>query len=134
MKANASAIFKFRWCFGSSCATSLCISLIYLFDQRLEYLLIEYGNLPADKLIDAAGRIRKRLGGLEAKHATGFLEANDLRGAYAILLRYYDKYYEKALANRPPEHTAITKISAADTNAEVNYRLLEELLNGHQKH
>ena len=70
------------------------------FEERLNYLVAEYGVCSVQKLMDATLRISKRLGGLETKNALAFLEEGNIREAFRILLRYYDKHYLKGLHNR----------------------------------
>jgi tRNA 2-selenouridine synthase len=70
------------------------------FEERLNYLVTEYGVWDVQKLMDATQRISKRLGGLETKNALAFLEEGNIREAFRILLRYYDKHYLKGLHNR----------------------------------
>ena len=67
------------------------------FDERLKFLVKEYGDLPQEELKNAVLRIQKRLGGLETKNTLRHLEDNDFSGCFGILLRYYDKWYEKGL-------------------------------------
>lgn len=70
------------------------------FDVRLENIVKEYGLLPKDKLKSAITRIQKRLGGLDTKNALLFLEENNIKECFTILLKYYDKYYNKGLQKR----------------------------------
>lgn len=70
------------------------------FEERLTYLTAEYGGFEKEKLVNAVIRIQKRLGGLETKNAINFLLENNHREAFRILLKYYDKWYEKGLHNR----------------------------------
>jgi tRNA 2-selenouridine synthase len=66
------------------------------FEQRLDNIMQDYGSLDLQEVIDAVIRIKKRLGGLETQNILGFLEQNDMRSAYAILLKYYDRAYDLA--------------------------------------
>lgn len=70
------------------------------FENRLEHIVKEYGNISKEVLINAIVRISKRLGGLETKTAVNCLLENDVPGCFAILLKYYDKHYKKALYAR----------------------------------
>lgn len=70
------------------------------FEKRLDYLLPAYGGFDKEKLIGAVLRIQKRLGGLETKQAVNYIVENDIRSAFAILLKYYDKWYAKSLHSR----------------------------------
>lgn len=70
------------------------------FDERLSYIVQEYGGLAQEQLVNAILRIQKRLGPLETKTAVAALIEGDVRGCFAILLKYYDKHYGKALRGR----------------------------------
>lgn len=94
------------------------------FDKRLDYLTEEYSKLPKEKLVNAILRIQKRLGGLDTKNAIGFLVENNFKDAFAILLKYYDKYYGKALYNRENAEALINKIEAANVDTDINIELL----------
>jgi len=70
------------------------------FEERLQYLVREYGTLDREKMLDAISRISGKLGGLNAKVARWLLEEGNTLESFRILLNYYDKYYLKALHNR----------------------------------
>jgi tRNA 2-selenouridine synthase len=97
------------------------------FEERLNYLTGEYGKKEKEKLVNAIIRIQKRLGGLEAKNAINFLLEDNHKECFRILLKYYDKWYEKGLYNRENPVELINKISAGTVNAKENTSLL---LNG----
>ena len=61
--------------------------------------------------MNAIIRIQKRLGGLETKTAINYLLENNHKECFRILLKYYDKYYEKGLHNREPLSELLTNIS-----------------------
>ncbi len=71
------------------------------FEERLSYLVQEYGPLHQEQLVNAILRIEKRLGPLETKTAIAALIEGDVRGCFSILLKYYDKHYSKALKAKP---------------------------------
>ena len=70
------------------------------FEQRLDYLTLEYGRFEKEKLVNAVMRIQKRLGGMETKNAINHLLENNFKECFRILLTYYDKWYLKGLYNR----------------------------------
>ena len=80
------------------------------FEERLEYIMKEYGHCDVQKLMDATLRISKRLGGLETKNALAHLEKEEIREAFRILLHYYDKRYLKGLHNRENISALLHKI------------------------
>lgn len=79
---------------------SLLVVLDVPFEKRLQYTVDEYGTFPKEELINAILRIRKRLGGLNAKNAIGYLLEDNFTEAFRILLHYYDKVYERTLIGR----------------------------------
>jgi tRNA 2-selenouridine synthase len=80
------------------------------FEERLNNLVAEYGNLDKGRMIAAIERISKRLGPLETKLAIQHLQEGNTRESFQILLHYYDKRYLKGLHNRVNLDTLLTKI------------------------
>jgi tRNA 2-selenouridine synthase len=70
------------------------------FEDRLNNIVKEYGCLPHHKLEESILRIQKRLGGLDTKKALLYLNENRIKDCFSILLKYYDKYYDKGLRKR----------------------------------
>lgn len=70
------------------------------FEERLQHIVEGYGNADKEVLINATTRIEKKLGGLETKNAVHFIRENNLIDAFSILLKYYDKQYQKGLHKR----------------------------------
>jgi tRNA 2-selenouridine synthase len=92
------------------------------FENRLENIVKGYGGGQLEKLINAIARIERRLGGLEAKNATQYLLDGDFRSGFAILLRYYDKWYQKGIdryRESTPDPAFSVKLTGTDacTNA-----------------
>lgn len=81
------------------------------FEERLHHLVKEYGSYPKEALIGGIQRIAKRLGGLETKNALLHLEEGNIKDCFAILLKYYDKFYLKGLHNRSDLSSLLTKIN-----------------------
>ena len=91
------------------------------FEERLDYIVKDYGKGDIEKLVNAIIRIQKRLGGLEAKNAIQCLLEQDIRGCFAILLRYYDKWYLKGLdQHRIDVGDRLTNLTLPTTNAMAN--------------
>jgi tRNA 2-selenouridine synthase len=90
------------------------------FEERLNHIVQEYGSLDKEKVADAIVRIQKRLGGLETKTALQNLEAGDIESCFRILLKYYDKLYNKALVNRDPSGSLFTQLNCSTVDARVN--------------
>jgi len=80
------------------------------FEERLIYLTKEYGKFDKEKLVNAIIRIQKRLGGGETKNAINHLLENEHKECFRILLKYYDKWYEKGLQNRQNLPALLNKI------------------------
>lgn len=81
------------------------------FEQRLDYIIENYGLKDKEKLINAIIRIQKRLGPLETKTAIGFLVEDNFRNCFEILLKYYDKSYNKSLQNRENPELLLNRIT-----------------------
>ena len=94
------------------------------FEKRLEYTVEEYGKLPLEKMINAIVRIKKRLGGLEAGNAINALIEDRVADAFSILLRYYDKWYQKALDQKNLSADQLIVIPCFDTDPETNATLV----------
>jgi tRNA 2-selenouridine synthase len=93
------------------------------FEERLHYLVKDYGSLDKARMQEAIERISKRLGGLEAKNAISLLQAGNTTECFRILLRYYDKHYEKGLHNRENLPLLLNKISCSSVDT-ANIRFL----------
>ena len=98
------------------------------FEERLKYIVEDYGQCDPQKLVEAVQRISQRLGGLNTRNVLLHLEQNNLEEAFKILLNYYDKYYLKGLRNRENLSALLTSISCIKVGAQ-NAQLL---LNKHQ--
>lgn len=90
------------------------------FEERLKYITEEYGRFKKEDLVNAVMRIRKRLGGLNAKNAINCLLEDNLAGAFGILLSYYDKYYTHGLHDREQLAEVLYKVPCAATDAAAN--------------
>lgn len=98
------------------------------FEERLEHLVQEYGKLDKEKMVNAIIRIRKRLGGLETKNAIGYMIEGDIKESFRILLKYYDKWYEKSLQTRENWEHLVSRVNAANCDAGSNAAMLQQLL------
>jgi tRNA 2-selenouridine synthase len=82
--------------FHKNLKSSPFIFLKVPFENRLENIVIIYGEFPVDRLEDSILRIRKRMGNDQNSLAINLLKENDIKGCFAILLTYYDRYYLKS--------------------------------------
>ena len=88
------------------------------FEERLKHITEEYGKLDRQRMIDAIGRIRDKLGGLNAKNATALLESGNTLESFRILLNYYDKFYLRGLHNREGLHSLLQRIECKSVTPE----------------
>lgn len=96
-------------------------------EQRLDRLMVEYGDFNANELIEAFTKIRKRFGFDQTKLAIELVENGEIRAAAAMGLKYYDKVYKK---NGTADVTftvdnADMKASAAQLREAVNAMILK---------
>jgi tRNA 2-selenouridine synthase len=97
------------------------------FEERLKHITEEYSRCEKDRLRHAVERIKKRLGGLEAKNALQYLEESNYTECFRILLHYYDKLYRKALHNRENLSALLTNIRC-DTVTVQNASLVSQII------
>ena len=106
---------------------STCYFMTIPFEQRLNFIVEGYGSFDQKSLIEATMRIQKRLGGLETKTAIDFIKAGALKEAFSILLKYYDKWYEKNAKNEVLPTIELIPVSSEIVDPVHNASLLEKL-------
>ena len=106
---------------------STCYFMTIPFEQRLNFIVEGYGSFDQKSLIEATMRIQKRLGGLETKTAIDFITAGALKEAFSILLKYYDKWYEKNTKNEVVTTIELIPVSSETVDPVHNASLLEKL-------
>ncbi len=94
------------------------------FEERLQYIVDNYGKFNKEKLVNAIIRIKKRLGSLESKNAISYLLENDVKNCFSVLLKYYDKFYLKSLFNQRDKDDEIKKIESPLVDVEKNAALI----------
>lgn len=94
------------------------------FKKRLDYITEEYGKMDKERVAEAIVRIQKRLGGLETKNALQHLWEGKLKDCFGILLRYYDKWYNKGLNNRENIASLLNKIPCKGVDTKTNVQKL----------
>lgn len=94
------------------------------FEARLDFITADYGKQEKEKLTEAILRIQKRLGGLETKKALRFLQEDNLRECFRILLSYYDKWYYKGLHNRENLSSLLNKMPCSSVDTKTNTKKL----------
>ncbi|MGC4101049.1 tRNA 2-selenouridine(34) synthase MnmH [Ferruginibacter sp.] len=90
------------------------------FEERLDHITAGYGQYSKEKLVNAIIRIQKRLGGLDTKNAVNYLLEDNYRECFRLLLSYYDKQYNKALANRENLAAQLNKIACSGVDTVTN--------------
>lgn len=84
------------------------------FEERLNYLVQDYRKGQTEEFVNAIIRIKKRLGGLEAKTAINHLMEGEMKEAFRVLLTYYDKWYKKGLYSRENIDKLLTEMPFAE--------------------
>ena len=87
-------------------AKTICMNIP--FEDRVNYLTVEYGKFAKEELKVSIEKIIKRLGHQQAKNALVALDENDLKTTCRICLSYYDKSYQHGMDKR--EKTSIKQI------------------------
>lgn len=90
------------------------------FDERLQYIVQEYGVCNKESLQVSIERIKKRLGPLETKTALAHLEKDETEACFHILLAYYDKHYTKGLYSRENIQGILNKIPCSAVDSLIN--------------
>ena len=88
-------------------AKTICLKLPL--EERINYLLQEYGVFSATLLKESILKITKRLGHQQTKNALHALEEGNLQKTCEICLSYYDKSYDHGIAQR--DQTSVDPIS-----------------------
>ncbi len=91
--------------------------------QRVQNLVVDYGDLPAQELADSIDKIRKRLGPQHADEAISSLGNSDVSRAIEIVLAYYDKTYLKAANAMPRNEMVNLPIDALSDGEIVNHAI-----------
>ena len=107
--------------------SSPCYFLTIPFEQRLNFIVEGYGSFDQKSLIEATIRIQKRLGGLETKTAVDYITEGALKEAFSILLKYYDKWYEKNAKKEVLPKLELIPVSSEMVDPVHNASLLEKL-------
>jgi len=113
--------------FFKSMRNSVCYFIDIPFASRLQFIVQAYGRFAVADLIAATLRIQKRLGGLETKTAVNYLVENNIEAAFSILLKYYDKVYQKNIETAAIPKFKTEKIVASEVNSIDNASLIMHL-------
>ncbi|MCF3108051.1 tRNA 2-selenouridine(34) synthase MnmH [Niabella sp. CC-SYL272] len=102
--------------------TALLVDLQVPLKQRVATLLLDYGHLDPEFLIESTERIHKRLGPLQTKQAVAAIREGRMADFIRIALVYYDKAYRKGLAMRPADK--VFGLQASGNNPAADSELL----------
>jgi tRNA 2-selenouridine synthase len=103
------------------------------FEERLKHIVQEYGKLDKEKVSAAIERISQKLGNLNAKSAILLLNEGKISESFAILLKYYDKFYYKSLHNREGINSLLHTIECKSIIPENAESIIQESRFQHQK-
>jgi len=95
--------------------------------RRVEFLVEEYGDLPADELAQAIEKIKKRLGGARLTAALAALDRGDPHTFAELALEYYDKAYSNCLQMHPRDRVVSVPLSSPGQSDSL--RMLRQLGN-----
>ena len=98
------------------------MKIIVPFQERVDFLVKEYGVLDRDFLVESTMRIGKRLGPEQTRDAILAIREKRMDDFIKIVLVYYDKTYANGQGKREKESIHI--IECSSTDAEENCRLL----------
>jgi tRNA 2-selenouridine synthase len=112
-----------------SLRNSNCYFLTIPFEERLNFIVEGYGKFDKESLLEATLRIQKRLGGLETKNAINFIEVGAFKEAFCILLKYYDKWYEKNTKNQTLPKVVLIPIISEKVDPLLNADLIVKIDN-----
>lgn len=98
------------------------MKIIVPFQERVDFLVKEYGVLDKEFLIESTLRIGKRLGPEQTRDAVLAIRENRMDDFIKIVLVYYDKTYANGQGKREKESIHI--IQCSSTDAKENCRLL----------
>lgn len=94
------------------------------FEERLDFILKNYGYFDREKLVNSIMRIQKRFGPLETKTAINFILEGDIKSAFNLLLKYYDKQYIKAMNTRENLTALLHTIPSKTIDTAINKEAL----------
>lgn len=95
------------------------------FEQRLNFVVLQYGDFDKKVLVTSIMKIQKRLGGLETKNAINFLLEGNVKACFAILIPYYDKLYTHAMNKRENIQSLLNKIPCKSIDVNNAQHLLQ---------
>ena len=102
------------------------ISLDVPQEARISRLVADYATTDKEELLAAARSIQKKLGRENLRRVEEHIVADNYGAACAILLGYYDVYYDRGVSRRSKESIYPLSISGTDLEADVS-RIKEKI-------
>lgn len=97
---------------------ALLIKMLVPFQERVNLLLKEYGELGKDFLTESTQRIAKRLGPEQTRDAIIAIKEHRMEAFIKLILVYYDKTYINGQNKRLPE--SVYEVECPNTNGQEN--------------
>lgn len=94
------------------------------FEQRVNFLVEEYGVLDKQFLIERTERIKKRLGPEQTKYAVAAIEEDRMHDFIKMVLNYYDKTYQRCILKRNAASILVLNLTS-NTLAENALEILQ---------
>ncbi len=88
-------------------------------EARVARLIEDYAATPREELIAATKRIVKKMGQEKVQLVEEHIQTGDFAQACAILLSYYDIFYDRGIFKRPKELIYPLQISGTDMEADL---------------
>lgn len=95
------------------------VSLKVPMEARIARLIDDYADTPKLQLVEATQRIAKKLGQEKAKKVEEYITSDHFDKACAILLSYYDTYYDRGVFKRGKDLIHHLQLSGNDQEADV---------------
>lgn len=106
--------------------TAKQINMVVPINERVDFLVREYGKLDKTFLLESTKRILKRLGPEQTRDAVKAIEENRMADFIRIVLTYYDRTYAAGQAKRKKE--SIYSVESNSTDAQKNaHQILKKL-------
>lgn len=110
--------------FWEQMKNAILINLEVGLTQRVDELVMDYGELDKDFLIVCTERIRKRLGPVQTTQAIAAIKENRMADFIRLVLVYYDKTYRNGLSKKD-EKSLISLVLDNDNKKDNAIRILE---------
>lgn len=111
--------------FFDQMSSSAFIRLDIPFESRLKNLLKIYGTGSTDELVDAVTRLVRRLGYGNTAAAIRLIASGDLPAAAEIVLRYYDKIYDRSMNNHTRKYIYVIG-STTESSREIALQIISK--------